>query len=129
MSGPVQPSRTAKDMRADDARALIDAARVSLDHAVVLTAGWTRRHLIDVALTLAANKQASPIERLLPRGTTPHPRALRTLGPRYDETEVPWTDQELRAAHGAFNNQIRTTWAIEGERIYQRLRSRRRRAS
>lgn len=39
-----------------------------------------------------------------------------------------WTPEERRAAHAAWTRGERDLWAVEGERAYQRARSRQRRA-
>jgi hypothetical protein len=117
----VQPSRTTKDFRPADANAIITAAGLSLDDAAALTAGWDRRRLLDVCLTLAAWARDEPAIEERPI------RLLDSLGPRYTEEEAAWTDTQLRTAHLAYKNGVKTPWTTTGERLYLRLAKRRNR--
>lgn len=123
------PSRTAKDFRVSEALDFAIAARADLEVAVRMTAGWTRRQLVDIALTLAASQHPVSREPLSLVGRPPRPNTLPALGPRYDLSEAQWTDEALRRAHSAWNAGFRSDRIQAGERIYQRLRGRRKRAS
>lgn len=131
----VQPSRTAADLRPREAAHMVRVAQRSLEDAAALTAGWTRRQLIDVCLTLALGAQdrgtdqpMRPVRAVAPLQERPaRPHALAYIGPRYDVAEAAWTDQELRDAHAAWGRGERDLWAEQGERLYQRITHRRQR--
>lgn len=55
------PSRKASDLRHQDAATLTAAVGLGLAEAVRVTAGWSRRRLLDTALTLAyLNRRDQP---------------------------------------------------------------------
>lgn len=115
MSRPSDPSRTEGDLRIMEAAEFSRAARSDLEAAVVLTAGWSRRQLLDVALTLALMG-------------TPMQYRSGPLGKRRTAEEMEWSDGELRSAHSAYERGVRDDRTVTGELIYHRLAARRSRA-
>lgn len=127
---PVQPSRTEKDLRTVEAEQFAYLAKRDLEAALSMTAGWSRRQLLDVALTLALSRaEPNQMTREEALGPSPYRSVLRTVGPRREPLEIAWTDDNLRAAHKAFEQGHRSPWSVEGERLYSRISKRRRRAS
>ena len=115
MSDYDAPSRTARNLRPLEAATLVRAVQVSLDEAAMLTAGWSRRQLIDVALTLASVQSSNIAGTVIPH---------RPFAERMRADEKAWNDADLRNAHYRYNRGERTPYAVTGERIYSRLRRR-----
>lgn len=104
--------------------------KIRVEAAASITAGWTRRHLLDVALELARRDALGtdrPSDRRRNKDHTYQARqqqhADKKRQARRDRVlaeEARWTNDEAYAAHLAYANGTRTDWAKEGRRVFWR---------
>lgn len=105
----VQPSRSTADLRPDDAARFAEAAQYGLEAAAAVTAGWSRRQLIDVALTLVVDQKTEE---------EAHAAAL-TWAAAEAHREARYQEEQSRRVGGAEVHGYARDRALGLERVYR----------
>lgn len=102
-----------KHIAGDDATELVWTLRMhGIDAAACVTVTWTRRHILDVALELAARRVA--------QATVPHRVIVMKSTAEIEAEDAAWTDEDVMTQKRRYDHGERDDLAMTGRRIYQR---------